>query len=149
MSYQKKYNIYKNKYLKLKNSIQKGGSEKIVNKLITNDKNIDELIRWIDSQNYYDINIGENPGWTINNLEPLDFELESVKASINFNWCHLHNPRMDLNRRPLIVLPGFSSDSLGMTIFIFLLKRRNINYENIKSSFEDFIIIFYKKIKYV
>jgi pimeloyl-ACP methyl ester carboxylesterase len=135
MSYQKKYNIYKNKYLKLKNSIQKGGSEKIVNKLITNDKDIGELIRWIDSQNYYDNNIGENLGWTIHNLEPLDFELETVKATINFNWCHLHNPRMDLNRRPLIVLPGFSSDSLGMT-----LKRLNMYRFEIFNKFSDIYV---------
>jgi len=32
--------------------------------------------------------------------------------------------------------------SIAQSIFIFLLKRRNITYENIKSSFEDFIIIF-------
>ncbi len=137
MDFRKKYLKYKRKYLDLKKNEKlnqigagtrylmegheccDGSKDKKLyqtNNLISSEKNINQLIEWINSQEYFDKKIDEELGWKIENLQPMNFILDSIIMPINFNWLHLRNDLEDENSRPLFVLPGFSSDSLGMTI---------------------------------
>ena len=143
--YRKKYLKYKLKYFKKLNMLnQMGGSNSNISKKskdcckktedhdccgghhhytnldpnvsITSERDIDDLISWIDSKEFYDEKILENPGWSIVNLGVFPLIVEKFKIPLTINWLNIRNEGLEKDSRPLFILPGFSSDSLGMTI---------------------------------
>ena len=137
MNYKNKYLKYKSKYLKLKiNNLTGGNIININNSIMSNDKNIGEIISWTNDQEYFDEDINENIGWTIEKLDDYEFEQNNIRAIIKLNWLHLNNIHIEENSKPLFILPGFSNSSLGMT-----LKRINQYHQDIfNHGFSDIYI---------
>lgn len=115
MDFKIKYLKYKKKYLDLKKTMnQYGGGNNI---LISSEKGLNGTIDWINSQSekYHDPKIEQD--WKLlKNVSEMNFELKDFTAKIDFNLFHLRNNNLEENLKPLIILPGFSSDSLGMTL---------------------------------
>ena len=74
-------------------------------------------IEWANSnaEKYFDPPI--EVMWNLIELATsMHFSLDGVEAIINFNLFHLRNSESEYKSKPLIILPGYSSDSLGMTL---------------------------------
>lgn len=117
-----KYCKYKKKYLSLKESKylnQIAGAvkeESNKNILLSKEKGLIGTIEWANNnaEKYFDEKIEKGIWGLKKNVSTMKFKLENVEADIDFNLFHLRNSKE--NSKPLIVLPGYSSDSLGMTL---------------------------------
>ena len=133
-TYKSKYYKYKNKYLNLKKSnlnqatgggvihlkTMTGSSMNSINRniLISGEMGLNGTIEWANSNadKYFDDQIEEGLWQLKKNVSNMKFKLEDVEADIDFNLFHLRNNDLEEKSKPLIVLPGYSSDSLGMTL---------------------------------
>jgi pimeloyl-ACP methyl ester carboxylesterase len=133
MDYKSKYYKYKMKYLNLKKSNlnqvaggtrhlknMTGSSMNSINKniLISEERGLEGTIEWANSnaEKYFDDQIEKSIWGLKKNVSNMKFKLEDVEADIDFNLFHLRNIDLEEDSKPLIVLPGYSSDSLGMTL---------------------------------
>ena len=129
-TFYQKYCKYKMKYLNLKKPQSGGGTRKLKsmigsainsvhrNILISEEKGFEGTIEWANSnaEKYFDPPIEEGIWNLIELATSMNFSLDGVEAIINFNLFHLRNLDSEYNSKPLIILPGYSSDSLAMTL---------------------------------
>ena len=113
-----------------------GGGKKIVSKrmigaaaaealeskeniLLTNELSKEEIISSINEQNYDEgFQIPQDLNWTKVYFDgkDMDFKTKAMNLKIKFNCFKLRNDTMEENKRPLFVLPGYSTQSFGWTI---------------------------------
>lgn len=88
------------------------------NILISEEMGLNGTIAWANSNagKYFDDPIEEGLWQLRKNVSNMKFKLEDVEADIDFNLFHLRNNDLEEDSKPLIVLPGYSSDSLAMTL---------------------------------
>ena len=87
------------------------------NILISEEKDLAGTIKWANSNadKYFDDPIEEEL-WHQKKYFNMKFKLEDLETDIDFNLFHLRNNNLEEKSKPLIVLPGYSSDSLAMTL---------------------------------